>query len=238
MWNNHRLLNRIASTLYALASMTIAYAAVTMVAGLPVFALNEVQVEGDVAHTSREQVRAAAARELRGTFFTLELEQARAAFEKLPWVRIAHVRRVWPDRLQVTLEEHVPLARWHDHGLVNTHGEVFDAATDLVLPVFAGPEGSAAEMARNFVRFRDLLATVDRTPVEIRLSVRGAWQITLDDGQLLELGRQDLLPRLVRFVTAYRAIVVHVPSGGRIDLRYANGFAVRQPGLRWRERPV
>ncbi|MCW5622990.1 MAG: cell division protein FtsQ/DivIB, partial [Burkholderiales bacterium] len=165
-------------------------------------------------------------------------EQARAAFEKLPWVRVAHVRRVWPDRLQVTLEEHVPLARWHGHGLVNIHGEVFDAATELVLPVLAGPEGSAAEMTRNFVRFRDLLATVDRAPVEIRLSVRGAWQITLDDGQILELGRQDLLPRLTRFIAAYRTVITHVPPGGRIDLRYANGFAVRQPGLRWRERPV
>ncbi len=238
MWDNHRLLNQIATLLYALAGAAIAYAAVMVAIDSPLFALREVEIVGDTAHTSPAQARALAARELRGTFFTLELERASATFVTLPWVRSAQVRRVWPDRLVVTLEEHVPLARWNGAALVNLQGEVFHASTDAALPTFVGPEDTSTEMARHYTAFRDILAGVGRTPVEVHLSVRRAWQVKLDDGGILELGRQDLLPRLARYVAAYRTIVARVPPGARIDLRYENGFAVRQPGLRWGEQPV
>lgn len=238
MWDNHRLLNQIATALYLAAAAAIVYALGMAAIRSPAFALRDVEITGDTCAVSRAQAQALAARELHGTFFTLELEQASATFERLAWVRLARVRRVWPDRLHVTLEEHVPLARWHDKALVNLQGEVFQAVSDARLPTLAGPEGTSAEMARHYAAFRDMLAAVGRTPVEVRLSVRRAWQVTLDDGQVLELGRQDLMPRMARFVAAYRTIVARVPPGARIDLRYENGFAIRQPGLRWGEQPA
>lgn len=238
MWDNHRLLDKIATLLYALAAAAIVHAAVVTAIRSPMFALREVEIVGDTTHASRAQARALAARELRGTFFTVDLDQASATFAKLPWVRTAQVRRVWPDRLVVTLEEHVPLARWNGEALVNLQGEVFNARTDDALPAFVGPEGASTEIASRYAAFRGMLAGVGRRPVEVRLSVRRAWQIELDDGRILELGRQDLLPRLARYVAAYRTIVAHVPPGARIDLRYENGFAIRQPGLRWGEQPA
>src|SRR5688572_5301597 len=180
MWDDHRLLNQIAAALYALAVLTIVYAAIALVVRMPVFALGQIRVSGEIAHTTREQV-AAIAPELRGTFFTLDLEQARAALEKLPWVRRAQVRRAWPDRLEVRIEEHVALARWDDVGLVNTHGEVFQAASGAALPVFVGPPDAAAEMAVHYGQFRASLAAIGRAPSELRLSGRRAWQIRLDD---------------------------------------------------------
>ncbi len=233
MWDDHRLLNQIATAFYLIAAAALVYALTNVAIRSPFFALREVEVTGNIAHTTREQAQALAARKLRGTFFTLRLEDASATFQELPWVRVAQLRRVWPDRLQVTLEEHVPLARWHNKALLNLQGEVFRAHTDEQLPTLAGPDDASAEMARYYEVFKNMLAAVGRTPVEVRLSVRRAWQVTLDDGQILELGRQDLLPRLARYVAAYRTLVAHAPHGARIDLRYENGFAVRQPGLRW-----
>ena len=78
MWDNHRLLNQIATLLYALAGAAIAYALIMVAIDSPLFALREVEIVGDTAHTSPAQARALAARELRGTFFTLELERAKA----------------------------------------------------------------------------------------------------------------------------------------------------------------
>ncbi|HZP88839.1 MAG TPA: cell division protein FtsQ/DivIB [Burkholderiales bacterium] len=237
MWDNHRLLNRIASLMIAASMIAVAYTVVMVVIRLPVFNLRSVQIEGPLGHTTREQVDAIANQALRGTFFTVDLEAGRKAFEKLPWVRHAQLRRTWPDRLEVAFEEHVPLARWHDFALVNIYGEVFEAASAAALPVFAGPEGSAAEITRDYETFRQALATIGRAPLEIRLSSRRAWQLKLDDGQLIELGRDDVLARLRRFVTVYPQIAAHLPqSGGHIDLRYPNGFAVRIPGLRWTDR--
>ena len=110
------------------------------------------------AHVTRAQVEAIVKRELRGNFFTLDLAAARGAFERLPWVRRVAVRRHWPDRLEVALEEHVPLARWGERALVNTHGEVFAGAYDGELPVFSGPAGTAKEIAIQYQYFRRTLA--------------------------------------------------------------------------------
>lgn len=236
MWDDHRLLNQLAFALHAFAAAVVLYAGICLLARMPVFAVSQIRVQGEVAHTTRQQLEAIG-RELRGTFFTLDLEHARAAFEKLPWVRRAQLRRAWPDRLEVHLEEHAALARWHDIGLVDMHGEVFQAASAATLPVFLGPEGAAAEMAAHYVQFRDVLASIGRTPTVLRLNGRRAWQIQLDDGMVLDLGRQDVVARLTRFVDVYPRIAAQLPDRrGRIDLRYSHGFAVRVPGLRWGER--
>ena len=239
MWDDHRRLNHLANVLFALAALALLYAALMVVLRLPIFPLRDVTVTGRIAHTTRDQVESIVREELRGNFFTVDLVATRLAFEKLPWVRSATLRRAWPDRLEVAVEEHVAVARWRDTGLVNDRGEIFEAAIDARLPVFAGPEGSAAEIAAQHAVFAELLARVGRVPAELRLSERRAWEIKLDNGDVLELGRQDLAARLERFTAVYERTVGRLPQGAyRIDLRYPGGFALRQPGLRWGQRPA
>lgn len=239
MWNDHVLLNRVASWLTGAACLALSYALLLLLVRLPVFAVREVGVSASAAHTTREQVQTLVESELHGNFFTLDLEQARVAFEKLPWVRRASLRRAWPDRLEVDLEEHVALARWRDTGLVNTHGEVFEAASDQTLPVFVGPSGAASEMTDQFRKFQAVLAPLGRTTSELHLSARGAWELKLDDGYALELGRQDMAGRVARFATAYPQASARLPGGVyRVDLRYPNGFAVRLPAQRGTDKPA
>ena len=232
MWDNDRLLNGFADLLYGVAGVFIFYAALLMIIQLPVFALREVEVTGRIARTTRDQVHAIVADQLRGNFFTLDLDATRTAFQKLPWVRRATLRRRWPDRLEVELEEHVALARWRDSALVNTHGEVFEAASGEVLPVFVAPEGTALEVAQRYDAFRNLLQPLRKRPVLVFLSARRAWELKLNDGQVLELGRSQMEERLQRFVTTYGRALSQMPNQPyRIDLRYANGFAVRATSL-------
>ena len=228
MWDDHRLLNLLASALFALAAALSLYAALLLVIRLPVFPLRAVEVNGRIAHTTREQVHAIVAGQLAGNFFTLDLEATRAAFQKLPWVRRANLRRRWPDRLEVQVEEHVALARWGDRGLVNTYGELFEAATNEVLPIFVAPEGSAAEVAQRYEVFCNALRALDKRPVRVFVSARRAWEIKLDDGKILELGRTAMEERVRRFVAVYARVLTQLPDGPyRIDLRYPNGFALR-----------
>lgn len=233
MWDRPEFVNAAANALFAVAGLLAFYVTATLVTQLPVFALREVRVGGASAHVTHAQVEAIVQRELRGNFFTLDLAGARAAFEKLPWVRRVNVRRHWPDRLEVALEEHVPLARWAGTALVNTHGEVFEAAHDGKLPVFSGPEGSAKEITIQYGYFRRSLAAIGQTPVQVQISPRRAWRLQLESGLTLELGRESVEARLARFVAVYERTLARL--GRRldyVDLRYANGFAVRIPELR------
>lgn len=232
MWDKPTALTMLADLLFVAALLGVLYAGVAYAVRLPAFAINGVRVVTPVEHVTRAQIEEIVRREVRGTFFTLHLGATRAAFEKLPWVRSADVRRQWPGSLEVALTEHVPLARWGKEALVNVHGEVFEAAFDGVLPLFNGPAGVAKEMTIQYDHFRRSLAAIGKTPGAINVSARRAWQIQLDDGMTLDLGREHVEERLRRFVITYpRTIARMTHPVDRVDLRYANGFAARVPGL-------
>jgi cell division protein FtsQ len=232
MWDNPRALNRITRLLHAVAALLLAYAALVLISQLPAFAWRHVKVEGDTRHISREAVAMIVRRDLRGNFFTLDLESVRAAFERLPWVKRATLRRRWPDRLEVVLVEHVPLARWNDRALVDAHGNVFGLGDDDRLPRFFGPQGTSKEVAAQYDYFRQALAAIHQVPVQVELTARGAWRLKLASGLTLELGRTQMDRRLARFVAVYdRTIGTLDRKVDYVDLRYRNGFAVRVPGL-------
>jgi cell division protein FtsQ len=232
MWDKPEALNLIANLLYAVAFLLALYAGVMVVAQLSVFPLRELRVLGEPKLTAPADLEALVARELRGNFFTLDLARARKAFETLPWVRKADLRRHWPDRLEVRLEEHVPLARWGAIGLVSTQGEVFSASYEGELPVFAGPAGSAKEMAIQYAYFRKSLEPLGRVPTRVSVTARRAWTLQLDSGLTLELGRAEPEDRLARFVQNYgQAAALLGRRMQHVDLRYSNGFAVRVPEL-------
>lgn len=194
------------------------------------FPISRIEVKGTLKHTTRAQIEAALPRRS-ANFFAIDLVGVRAGVERLPWVRQVAVRRVWPARLELWVEEHVALARWgagdEMSALVNTHGERFEANTKEALPAFIAPAGTAAEVTRRYRRFAEIVAPLGTTIDRVVLSPRQAWQVRLANGQHLMLGRDAdaAQARLRRFVEAY-------PKGRSheyVDLRYPNGFAVRVP---------
>ena len=230
MWDKPTLLNWVANLLFAVSMVAMLYAAIFAVVHLPIFPLREVVVEGELSHVSREQVKLIVAKHLKGNFFTLDLIKTRNAFEKLPWARSVSLRRRWPDKLEVVIEEHQELARWGSIALVNTHGELFHAASNSDLPVFFGPGDGVIEVASQYLEVSKALKTADLKIASLALTPRRAWQVTTTSGMVIELGRVEMQARLDKFVSVYR----HTIAGLNVkvtyaDLRYPNGFAVRRP---------
>jgi cell division protein FtsQ len=234
MWDDAASLRMLANGLIAIALLLFVFGAGYTVLHLPIFPVREMRITGDVHHVTRDQVQAIVQRELLGNFFTLDLARARSAFEKLPWVRQASLRRRWPDGLDVQVEEHIALGRWGSMALVNTHGEVFFAASDARLPVLTGPDSTSTEVVSRFNAFSASLSAIGRSVVDVELSARRAWVLKLDDGMVLKLGREDVEGRVARFCDAYpRSIARLKQQPAYVDLRYANGFAVRVASMRW-----
>ena len=125
-----RLMHITATVLFIACGLLLAAALGWWVIRHPVFAIRGIVVQGDLGHNSVATLRANVAPRLAGNFFTVDLVQARAAFEAVPWVRQATVKRQFPNKLRVELLEHEPEAYWgadSESRLVNTFGEVFDA---------------------------------------------------------------------------------------------------------------
>jgi cell division protein FtsQ len=156
------------------------------------------------------------------------LAAVREAAKRIPWVRDASARRQFPDAMVVRLEAFQALARWNEGQLVSTRGEVFPAEFSGKLPRFSGPDGTSAEMTREYASLAAALAPLGIPIVEVKLSARGAWQIALESGLVLELGRGDMAVRVARFAAAWPRLPKEEPEPKYADLRYPNGFAVRR----------
>lgn len=228
MWDNTALLRNIASALFAFSALAMLYGAVYYTVHLPgLFPLRSVHLGAAPQRVAAEEVLAVARNEVRGNFFTVDIERLKQSLETLPWVRSVTIRREFPDRLAVQLEEHQALARWNGSALVNTHGEVFSAQSEQVLPGFIGQAGDSIEVAQRYGEFSRQLAVLDLQVVQLALSPRHAWQLRLSNGMVLELGREEMQQRLARFVAVYPySLAAQADSVRYVDMRYRNGFAV------------
>jgi cell division protein FtsQ len=255
-----RLMNAVSTTVFVLATLLLVVAAAARGMRTPAFDIRSIQVEGDLARNSVPTIRANALPSLRGNFFSIDLHEARAAFEQVPWVRQAVVRRVWPDRLAVRLEEHRAAALWEGEGLepdaeaggeklVNSFGEVFDAnlgdVEDESLPVFSGPSGSAAQMLALWRRLAPAFAQHGLAIERLSLSGRGSWRVLTENAAVVELGRgstDEVVARSERFLRTLVAAKARVlPAAGAAspatnallyaDLRHMDGYALRLRGV-------
>lgn len=227
MWDNAHLLRGIANVLFGFSLLLMVYGVVRYVAQLPAFSLRAVVLTAAPEKLDVAQLEKVVREQVRGNFFTVDLAETRAAILRLPWVRSVSVRRKFPWQLEVAIEEHVALARWNKTALVNTHGELFEAQSNETLPEFYGEPENSLVMVRMYEALERVLQPMQRHIAQLNLSPRMSWQIRLDDGMELALGREAMKERLARFVKVFPySVAVRVPNARRIDLRYRNGFAV------------
>lgn len=248
------------SVLFALLGLVLLAGLLTWLVRSNSFALQGVQLKGELSRTNLPALRSSVAPRLQGNFFSVNLQDVRSAFESVPWVRHAVVRRVWPNRLEVHLEEHRPAALWlgpdgaaGNDRLVNVHGEVFEANASEVddpiaaqaaaaagtptasLPALTGPEGSAAAMLAMYHRLAPLLAGMDQEIETLELTHRGSWRAELRGTAVIELGRgseDDVVARTEQFVqTVAEATEKWRAPLEMADLRHSDGYAVRLRGI-------
>lgn len=228
MWDNVQLLRSIANALISFSVLAILYGVIYYTVHLPgLFPLQSVNLSVAPLRVDAAGVLQVVRNEVQGNFFTVDIERLRQSLEKLPWVRNASIRREFPDRLEVQLEEYQAIARWNNSALVDSQGEVFVAKSEQEMPEFVGQDGTAVEVTQHYGQFSQQLAALDLQVTRLVLSPRHAWQLHLSNGMVLELGREDMQQRLARFVEAYPYSLAQVQSRVKyVDLRYSNGFAV------------
>lgn len=228
MWDNAALLRSIANAFFTLSACAILYGVIYYTVHLPyLFPLQSVRLKDAPERVVAVDVLQVVRGEVRGNFFTVDIERLRRSVEKLPWVRNVSIRREFPGSLVMEVEEHQALAHWNNGALVNRQGEVFVASSKQVLPNFIGPEGTSSEVAQQYGQFNRQLEPLGMHVAQLALSARHAWQVKLSNDMVLELGRDDIGQRLQRFVAAYPVGLANMRNGVRyVDLRYPKGFAV------------
>ena len=182
---------------------------------------------------------------LSGTFLTLDLTQARKAFESVPWVRQAVVHRDFPNRLRVQLQEHQAVAYWgaeSESRLLNNFGEVFEANLGELeqdnLPRLNGPDGHSTQVLAMYQALQPPFELMDLSLEQLELTPRGGWRARLDTGAVLELGSglsPEVLARTQRFLQTLTQVTSRYGRKPEAletaDLRHQDGYAIRLRGV-------
>ena len=209
--------------------------------------VNSIVISGEMPYTKRGDVLAAMSNINLGNFFQVDVNEIQSQVSALPWVYSVAVRKQWPNEVKIYIVDQTPVALWNGDFLLNQFGKAFQADIELTqgLPQFFGPEGSELLALENFINLNDLLEYRSLAIDELVLSERFSWQLTLNDGVMLNLGREERVKRVQRFMDIYPLIKTHLEQQAKqhkkqknnsekelkqavdyIDLRYDTGLAV------------
>lgn len=248
MWHDTKFLNKSANTLFSLFGLLLFAAGIFWLSQRPLFTLKTIVITGmnnqSLAYINKPIIKTTALSQIKGNFFTVNLHHVQNAFEAVPWVRQATIRREWPNTLIAFVEEYQPIGTWGDSGKLLSHkGDIFtanlaEAEENGKLPEFNGPEGTGREVVARFEEFKQQFKNIHVQPESVKLSKRYAWTVKLQNGPYVELGREDreenskiFNTRVSRFIKIYPQLVE--PLGNkieRIDMRYPNGLALKVNG--------
>jgi cell division protein FtsQ len=159
------------------------------------FHIAAVSLSGE-KQVNRAEIFAAAGVTERASLLFLDVDAARARLKAIPWIADATVRKLYPDRLQITVTERDAFALWQLDGkvsVISADGTVVGPLADwhfARLPLVVGA-GAAT-------RARDFLALLDAHP-EIRQQIRASvlvaerrWNLKLKNGVDVRLPEADV----------------------------------------------
>jgi cell division protein FtsQ len=194
------------------------------------FPLRTVEIRSPLHLVKEAEVQASVLPFFDKGFFWLNVKAVQACLKRIPWVQAADVKRVWPDRLLVSVQEKTAQAKWGEKGVLSTDGVIFYPEVATIpqkLPQFDGPTSEALVMQQHYFALLEQLGAVGLTIQSLNLSLNGALKIMLDNGISIILGKNAINERMARFVLAYQAnLQAQSQRIAYVDLRYTNGFAI------------
>ncbi len=173
------------------------------------------------------------------TFMTQDVNVIQKKIKQLPWIKHVSVRKRWPDELKIQLLEYVPVARWNDYLRIDAKGTVFSEPegwlNSQTLPLLYGPKGTEKIVLDNYRSMSSILACRKYTLKIVAMTQRHSWKVVLDNNTRLNLGRDNCIGRLNRFIELYPLLEKEAQKTKKrisyIDLRYKSGASVRWSSL-------
>jgi cell division protein FtsQ len=163
------------------------------------FAVSQIEIRGLAESDSTEIVDRIDVTET-SSLMMLDAEKARSRIAEIPWLADVTVKKVYPNKLVVSLRERKPYALWQDDGRIKVvdqtgavMSEVLQAShADLPLVVGAGANTRAGEAIR-------LIGSAPSLRAKIRAAVLVAerrWNLVTVDGVEIRLPEDAPVPAL------------------------------------------
>ncbi len=195
------------------------------------FVVQYVDVVGE-GRISEPQVRAALGVQAGDYLFDMDIVNAQARVQSLSWVESAVVRRLWPNRVVVHINERRPFAMWQENGkfnIVDPNGVTISAANSsdfYQLPLIVG-EGAETQ-AHGFLKILYTFDAVQKRTASIVYVGQRRWDVILNNHglriMLPEESPQAALRNLVNYHEKYNILDRDLE---RIDMRIKGRLFLR-----------
>lgn len=204
--------------------------------GLSAMPIRYVRTAGVFQYLSKDEIKTALLPLVGTSFFSADMQAIQQAVAALPWVASVTVKRVWPDAIDIKVHEKKPYVRWGQHSLLNERGELFtpkQVQQFTYLPLLTGPERQEMKVLEIMKGIWTELDDQSLELAEFNVNNRWAWKIKLKSGMEIELGRNEQLKKLQRFLKTLGVLgQERINAIATVDLRYPNGYAISwKPGM-------
>jgi cell division protein FtsQ len=194
------------------------------------FRLKTIEVQGASKMAAADIVKAAGLYKDQ-PLLGLDLGGLRKNVEHVGWVKEAHVVRLLPDTLVISVVEHRQLAVWQHAGrqsVIDDHGQVIKEAdparfTRLPLVVGDGAAEHAPEILPTIAQRPKLIGTMDAL---VRVDDR-RWDVRMKDGSLIQLPADNVENALMQLERLDERSRILELGFERIDLRNPDVISVR-----------
>ena len=193
--------------------------------------IRQVQLLGHLRYLDAENLTENLSIKFNINYLDTILTEVVSEVESHPWISAASARRIWPDTLLIEIVEQRPVAVYNDTQYLGLSGDLFEPPelVDEPMPRLYGALSETTQVYSHYSVFSDRLADFAKVTAVSRGHDLG-WEIELDQGFTLKLGRVDILGRLARA----RDILIRLDKDRlrklrEVDARYDNGIA-----LAWR----
>ena len=193
--------------------------------------IRQVQLQGDLRYLDAESLTRDLSIRFNGNYLETTLGQVISEVESYPWIAAASARRVWPDTLLIEITEQRPVAIYNDTQYLGLSGDLFEPPKPVnePLPRLYGALSETMQVYSHYGVFSDRLSDFSKV-ISVSRGHDMGWQITLENGINVQLGRNDILGRLSRARDVLdRLDGEKLAKLQEIDARYDNGIA-----LAWR----
>jgi cell division protein FtsQ len=222
---------RVPAVLLMLAPLLLIAAAYFWIQRPDNLTIKSVQVSGDLQHLNKESLEPIIAPYTATNLFLLEAKELETELEFNSWIYSASLTKLWPDKLRITIHEERPIAFWGEDSMLNEFGEIIDAELPEKsgqLPVLFSPQDNGRGMVENYLKVQRWTKDFPLKITEFSEDSRGSWQLKLDTGLTVNIGRVQQEKRLRRFIVGYQGeLMDQINKVHTVDLRYTNGFAVK-----------
>ncbi|TQV89836.1 cell division protein FtsQ/DivIB [Aliikangiella coralliicola] len=170
----------------------------------------------------------------------IDLSEIQRQAKRLDWIKNIEVRKVWPDKLIFTVEEHQPVAMFDNQVLTQQGGMIKNdtrSSWSVELPQISlqHKDEEQAEKAndekfymavwREYKQVKRQFELLNLETDLLQVDQLKNWQLSFTNGLQINLGRKEREERVARLLQVYGEIK-DKQKIKKIDLRYLNGLAI------------